>query len=342
MSAARLRAPGSSRRGQAGLALALAALVAVALAALLLGARSLPPGAAVSALFAFDPADPAQVVVRELRLPRLWAGLLAGAALGVAGVIMQAVTRNPLAEPGLLGLNAGAAFAVVLAATLWPALGAGRLALFAFPGAAGAAAAVLLLGGAREGGASPVRLALAGAALTALLLSLVTLLITLRQEALDVQRFWVVGSLAAAPGRPLAAMAPAALAGLALALALAGRLDLLALGEETARGLGLRTGRVLAGAILAVTLLAGAAVAVAGPVAFLGLVVPHLARMIAGASARAAMVVAAPLGATLLLAADLLGRVVAPPGEIRVGIVMALIGGPAFALIVRRMKALAG
>lgn len=321
--------------------LALAALLLACFASLAIGARVVTPGQVWAALTAFDPADPGQVVVRSLRLPRLVAGLIAGAGLGVAGVIMQTVTRNPLAEPGLLGLNAGASFAVVLAATLLPGLPPGVLALVAFPGAALAAVAVFLAGGVRRGGASPVRLALAGAALTALLLSLVTLLTTLRQEALDVQRFWVVGSLGSAAERPVLAMLPLALAGLALALMLADRFDLLAMGQDTARALGIRTGAVLTGALAAVTLLTGAAVSVAGPIAFLGLVVPHLARAVTGPGSRRAMLLAAPLGAALILFADVAGRLIAPPGEVRVGTIMALVGGPAFALFVRRMRSVA-
>lgn len=323
-----------------GLALAAltAGLAAAALLALMVGTRPLAPAQVWAALSAPDAADPAHVVLRELRLPRLAAGLVAGAALGLAGVLMQAVTRNPLAEPGLLGVNAGASFAVVLGAYIFGLTGGAALTALAFPGAALAATAVFVLGGAGRGGAGPVRLTLAGAALTALLMSLVGALVLMRTEALDVWRFWTVGSLSDAGSRPLAAMSAVAAAGALLALALGPALDALALGEAAARSLGARTAWVRAGTLAAVTALCGAAVSLAGPVAFLGLMAPHLARALVGPGVRPMLLTAGLIGPLVLLLADVAGRVILPPGEVRVGVMTALLGGPVFIAIARRMR----
>lgn len=306
-------------------------LLLAASLSLMVGARPVPPEVVWAALTAPDAADPAHLVVRDLRLPRLFAGLLAGAALAAAGVLMQAVTRNPIAEPGLLGVNAGASFGVVLGAY---ALGMTNPAALAFPGAAGAAVAVFLLGG----GGGPVRLALAGAALTALLLSLVSALVLIRAEALEVYRFWIVGSLAGSETRPLALMALIAGAGALIGLAIAGALDALALGDEAARSLGTRTALTRALALLAVTALCGTAVVTAGPIAFLGLIVPHLARLAGARTVRAQLLLALPLGAAILVLADVAGRVILPPSEVRVGLMAALLGGPFFVIVVRRMR----
>ncbi|WP_220432173.1 FecCD family ABC transporter permease [Falsirhodobacter xinxiangensis] len=320
--------------------LVIALLVAGVILSLSLGARAVPPAEIWAAITAFDPSDPNHLVIRDLRLPRLCAALIAGVGLALAGVLMQAVTRNPLAEPGILGVNAGAGFAVVLGVYAFGLSGAAPW--LAFPGAALAAAAVFLLGGGARagsgGGATPARLALAGIALNALLISLISALVLMRAEALDVYRFWIVGSLAEAQMRPLLPMAATVAAGVVLAFASAPGLDALALGDEAARSLGTRTGLVRASVLLAVTLLCGGAVVVAGPIAFLGLAVPHLARMIASRSVVATLAVALPLGPAILLAVDVFGRVVMPPAELRVGTTAAALGGVIFILIARRMR----
>jgi iron complex transport system permease protein len=266
------------------------------------------------------------------------AGLIAGAGLGMAGTIMQAVTRNPLADPGLLGVNAGAAFAVVVGALVSGYPDNGMMAALAFPGAALASLAVFLLGGARGGAAGPVRLTLAGVAVNALLLSLISAAILARNEVLEVFRFWVTGSLAQANTRPLAAMVCTLTLGAGLALIAAPRIEALALGSALARGLGTRPGRVQLAALAAVTLMTGSAVAVAGPLAFLGLIVPPLSRRMARHVLRKELVVSALLGACIVLLADIVGRLVVAPAEIRVGIMMALIGAPTFIIVARRLK----
>jgi iron complex transport system permease protein len=318
--------------------LGLAFLLALAMAlTLLVGVQDAALSDLWQAVFAFDPADPAQVVIRSVRLPRLVAGLIAGAGLGMAGTIMQAVTRNPLADPGLLGVNAGAAFAVVVGALVSGYSDSGMIAALTFPGAALASAAVFLLGGARGGTAGPVRLTLAGVALNALLLSMISAIILARSEVLEVFRFWVTGSLAQAHSRPLSLMAATLLLGGAIALVAAPRIEALALGTALARGLGTRPGRVQLAALAAITLMTGSAVAVAGPIAFLGLIVPPLARRMARHVLRRELIVSALLGAAVILLADTVGRLVIAPAEIRVGIMTALIGAPAFILIARRL-----
>jgi iron complex transport system permease protein len=289
------------------------------------------------ALTALDPHDPAHVTILSIRLPRLWAGLIAGGALGMAGTVMQALTRNPLADPGILGINAGAAFAIVVGSLLLGQADVGLVAAPAFPGAALASLAVFIIGGGRHGDTGPVRLALAGAALNALLLSLVSAIVLLRAESLEVFRFWVVGSLAQASARPLLIMTLVTVFGAFLAFALAPRIEALSLGTALSRGLGTRPGRVQLGALLAVTALTGAAVAVAGPVAFLGLMVPPIARRITGHHLRAELIVSAGLGASILLIADTAGRLIFMPAELGAGVMTALLGGPVFVMIARRL-----
>lgn len=316
-------------------ALLLAASVALSLST---GVRSITLAEALSAVTAYDLHDPAHVTLMAIRLPRLVAGLVAGAALGVAGTVMQTLTRNPLADPGILGINAGAAFALLLGAAVLGRSDQGAVALLAFPGAALASLAVFSLGGGLRGEAGPVRLTLAGAALNALLLSMVTALVLIRQDSLDILRFWVAGSLTEAVYRPVAGMALVMLAGAALAFLIAPLIEALSMGADVARGLGTQPARVQAGGLVAVTLTTGAAVAIAGPIAFLGLMAPHLARAAAGASMRAQLLISAALGAIILTLADVAGRLVLAPGEVRAGIMVALLGGPLFIWIARRLR----
>ncbi len=321
------------------LAVCLVILLSVAMClTLLVGVRDAGFSDVWNALFAFDPSDPTHVVIGSVRLPRLVAGLVAGAGLGMAGTVMQALTGNPLADPGLLGVNAGAAFAVVIGALLTGYADSGLMAALAFPGAAVASVAVFLLGGARSGIGGPVRLTLAGVAVNALLLSLVSAIILSRNETLEVFRFWVTGSLAQANTRPLAVMALALMSGMLVAMLIAPRIEALALGSSLARGLGTRPGMVQLASLAAITLMTGAAVAVAGPIAFVGLIVPPLARRIGRHVLRREILVSAVLGGSVILLADTVGRLVIAPAEIRVGIMTALVGAPIFILVARRLK----
>lgn len=302
------------------------------------GAEYLSPRQAWNAVSGFDPADDRHLLVRYLRIPRALAALLVGAALGAAGVVMQALTRNPLADPGLLGVNAGAAAGIAIAIAFFGQTEAGSYVWFGLLGAALSGLAVYLLGGVGRG-MNPVRVVLAGSALTVMFLA-VTHMVTINSEAevFDQFRHWAVGSL---EGRGFAVLGAVALpigAGLLIVAGLARRLDAVALGDDLARSLGNHPGRTWALAAFAVILLAGAATAAAGPIAFLGLIAPHAARAIAGTAHRRLLPWAMLLSAGTMIVADMAGRIVARPGEVGVGIMIALIGGPFFIALVRGRK----
>lgn len=320
----------------AGLAALGIAVVAAAVLGLAVGARSIGPGAVWQALWAPEAGLTDHVVVRELRAPRTLLGLAVGAALGMAGALAQALTRNPIADPGLLGVNAGASLAVVVAITWFGMASPAGYVAFAMAGAAAAALLVYAIGTRGRDGEIPVRLALVGAAVTAAATSLISVVLLRDLETLERYRLWVVGSLAGREAGALSALSPLLVAGAVLALLLGGALNTLALGEDTARSLGLRPARVRAGAGLAVIVLCGSATALAGPIVFVGLVVPHIARRMTGPDERWVLAYSAPLGAVLLLLADVLGRVIARPGEIEAGLVVAFLGAPALIALVRR------
>ncbi len=321
----------------AGLALAAVALVFVALVSLAVGAKGIPLGEVAEALFHDDGSEQA-AIVRELRLPRTLVGLAIGCALGLAGALMQSITRNPLADPGLLGVDAGAAAAVVLAISLLDVRGVGTYMWFAFAGAAVASLAVYALGSTGRGGATPVRLALAGTAILAALTALIEGVTLLDRTAFDQYRFWSVGSLAGRGLDVLAPVAPFLVLGGLIALALARPLNALALGADAGRALGAHVGRTRVLTAIAIVLLCGGATAVAGPIAFVGLAIPHVARAIVGPDLRWVIPYSMLLGAILLLSADILGRVVVRPGELQVGIVTAVLGAPVFIALVRRRR----
>ncbi len=330
-----------SRRAVArptGLALGLAVLLLVVLASLAVGSRPVAPGTVVEAFTSYDAADPDQLVVREVRGPRTVIGVMVGVALGLAGALMQGLTRNPLADPGLLGVTAGAALGLAVAV-----LGLGVSSLegsvwFAFAGAAAGVLAVYGVASLGRDGATPVKLAIAGAAVTALLSSLTSLLVLRDLESLNAMRFWLVGSIAER-GSAVASQAwPFVLVGVVAALSCGRVLNALALGADLARGLGQRVGRARLRIGLAVVLLAGSATAIAGPILFVGLVVPHVARAITGPDNRWVLAYCLVLGPIMLLAADIAGRVVAAPGELGVSVVSVLVGGPLFIALVRRRK----
>jgi len=317
-----------------GLVAGLALLVVLAVASLALGVRAVPVGTVADALWRFDPTSADHVVIRDLRVPRTLLGLAVGAALGLAGALLQALTRNPLGDPGLLGINAGAAAAVVVGLSVgvrgtsstWLALG----------GAAAAMAVVSALGAAGRSATAPVRLALAGVAVTAVLQSLVTAITLADQATLDTWRLWAAGSLTGRDAGVLATAAPFLLVGAVLAAVLARPLDALALGDDVGRALGARIAGTRALGLVAVTLLCGAATAAVGPVAFVGLAAPHAARVLVGGAQRWLLPYAAVLGAALLVAADVLGRLVARPGELQVGVLTAVVGAPVLIVLVRR------
>ncbi|SNS85370.1 iron complex transport system permease protein [Geodermatophilus pulveris] len=331
---------GLLRRRRARLLLLLLLVLVAAAAALsvAVGSRGIGPGAVWQALTDPGARTEETVIIRELRVPRTAVGLMAGLSLGVAGALAQGHTRNPLGDPGLLGVTAGASLGVVLAIHL---LGVGTPAgyvWFAFAGALVGTVLVFTLGSAGRGGASPVTLALAGAALSALFYALVRAVLVSDTDSLDAFRFWVVGSLAGRGPDVAWQVAPFVAAGLVLALLNAPALDLLGLGDDVARGLGQRVWPARLVGLGAVTLLCGAATAACGPIAFVGLVVPHVVRAFTGPAHRWLVPGSGLLGAALLLLADVVGRVVARPGELQVGIVLALLGAPFFIALIRRRR----
>jgi iron complex transport system permease protein len=317
-----------------GLVLAVAILVLVALASIAIGAKELSLGQVWHGLFE-DSGTYGDVVVAE-RLSRTVLGLLAGAALGLAGAVLQALTRNPLADPGLLGINAGASAAVVTAITYLGVTSLNGYVWFAFLGAAAVGALVWFLGGSR--GATPVRLALAGTALSAALYGYLQAVMIMDDAALGKMRFWTVGSLSSASESTIRQVLPFLLAGVVLALALSRPLNAMAMGDDTAKALGANLNRTRALSMLAATVLCGAATAACGPIVFVGLMVPHVVRSFTGPDLRWILPYAAILSPVLLLGADVIGRIVARPAELQVGIVTAILGGPVFIYLVRRRR----
>lgn len=325
------------------MALLVAALVTICLLSLALGADSIPLGQVAGTLLGHAPDQQVHDIIWSGRVPRTALGLTAGAALGLSGSLMQALTRNPLADPGILGVSAGASFAIVLAVELF---GLGSLLgyiWFAFGGAMAASILVHLLGRTGRTGLTPVKLALAGVAVTSLLSSLTSAVVLTDPDALDRYRFWSAGSLGTADGATVLHFLPFLAVGTLLALSCAPALNSLALGDDVAASLGRRTGLVRFQGVVAIVLLAGGAVAVIGPVVFLGLVVPHAARILAqraglGPDHRWLLPISAALAPCLLLSADVLGRLVERPLEIQAGIIVAFIGGPFFIALVRRHR----
>ncbi|MFP4634460.1 MAG: FecCD family ABC transporter permease [Nitriliruptoraceae bacterium] len=310
-------------------------VVVLTLLSLRIGSVSLSTTTVVDAFVAFDGSSE-HLIVRTLRLPRTVIAIAVGAALAVAGVTMQAVTRNVLASPTVLGVNAGAAFAIVTAVFVLGVVSPGAYVWFAFAGALVATAVVFVVGSAGRGGATPLKLALAGAVVTALLQSWIWAAMVLSDRTLDEVRFWLAGSVAGRDLGVLARVAPFLLLGLIVAALLARQLDALSLGDAMAAGLGLRTAQVRALALGVAVLLAGAAVSVAGPIGFVGLAVPHIVRSVVGPRHVWLLPAAALGGTSLLLAADIIGRVVMRPEEIQVGIVTAIVGAPVLIHLVRR------
>ncbi|MFF9104507.1 FecCD family ABC transporter permease [Streptomyces rubrogriseus] len=329
-------APPSKRRvlRAAGLPVSVAVLVLIVLASIAVGAKDLSLGEVWHGLF-HDSGTYGDVVVGE-RLSRTVLGLLAGAALGLAGAVLQALTRNPLADPGLLGINAGASAAVVTGITFFGVTSLTGYVWFAFAGAAGVGALVWFLGGSR--GATPVRLVLAGTAISAALFGYLQAVMIMDDAALGRMRFWTVGSLASATTGTIREVLPFFVVGTVLALALARPLNAMEMGDDTAKALGANLNRTRALSMLAATVLCGAATAACGPIVFVGLMIPHIVRSFTGPDMRWILPYAAILSPVLLLGADVLGRIVARPSELQVGIVTAVLGGPVFIFLVRRRR----
>jgi iron complex transport system permease protein len=320
----------------AGLLVALGILAFAALLSLAVGARSIPLGEVVDALLR-EGSSQNETIIRSLRVPRTLLGIVVGAALGVAGALMQALTRNPLADPGLLGVNAGASAAVVIALALG-AGGATGSVWFAFLGAGAASVTVYAIGTAGRAGATPVRLALAGTAVTAALTAVIYGVALADQKLLQQYNFWAVGALSGRGRTQLESVTPFVVLGIVVAFSLARSLNAIALGDDSARALGAHVNRTRIGGAAAVTLLCGAATAAAGPMYFLGLTVPHAARAMCGPDQRWVLAYSAVLGGALLLFADVIGRIVVRPAELQAGVMMAIVGTPLFIALVRRKR----
>lgn len=330
----------ASRGGFLNSGVFLAVVVALAVAALLslrIGSVSLSNAEVVGAFTDFE-ASNAHLIVRSLRLPRTIIGIGVGAGLAVAGVVAQAVTRNALASPGILGINAGASFGVVTAVFLLGVVSPSGYLWFAFGGALAAMVVVFAIASVGRAGVTPVKLALAGVVLSSLLSAWISFVLIFDQRTLDEVRFWLAGSLAGRDLEVFVQVLPFLVAGLVLGLGMGRTLNTVSLGEDVAAGLGQNVALVRGVATVVVVLLAGAGVAAAGPIGFVGLAVPHMVRMAVGADHRWLLPVSAVAGPVLLLSADVVGRVVARPSEIQVGIVTAIIGGPVLIHLVRTRK----
>lgn len=329
--------PRALRQGSVrGLVVLTGLLVLAGLVSLAVGSRAIPLGTVVDVLFHPDGSD-ASTIVHDLRLPRTALAIVVGLALGIAGALMQGHTRNPLADPGLLGVEAGAAFAVVIGIYAFGVHDLTGYAWFSLIGAGLASVAVFAIGSTR-GGPDPVSLVLAGAAVSALLAAFTQVVVLRDIDTLDAYRFWAVGSVAGRGMDVFWEVLPFIVVGLVLAAMSSSTLNLLQLGDDVAVSLGLHPMRHKAIGVLGVMMLTGAATAACGPVGFVGLVVPHVARYFAGVDYRWVIPYSGFIGGLLLVVADVVGRVVVRPGELQVGIVMALIGGPVFIYLVRRTR----
>lgn len=319
-----------------GLGAGVVLLLAVMAGSLLLGAVHYRFAEGWAALFHYDDTVMEQMIIRTTRLPRVLIAASVGASLAVAGAIMQTMTRNPLASPGILGINAGASCLVVLAAVTFSISSMPVLMWTGFAGAALAAVTVFTLGSLGRGGLSPMRLLLAGAAISALFSSFTQGILVLNKQGLGSVMFWLTGTIAGREPDMLLQCWPYMAAALAGAWSLAPQLNILMMGEDTAQGLGQRTGIVKLVLGVIVLVLAGGSVSVAGPIGFIGVVIPHLARFLAGVDHRWVIPYSALLGAVLLVVADLAARFIMIPEEVPVGVMTALIGAPFFIHTARR------
>lgn len=321
----------TSRGPALALGSGLALLVVAALLSLVVGQGQVSIADAFAALVTPDHSDSAHITVRTVRVPRMFLAVLVGAALAISGALVQTLTRNPLAEPGLLGVTAGASFAVVVATQYFDMSGQSATLLVAFVGAAVAAFGVQAVGG-----ADPLRLVLAGVALTAVLAGFSIGIRLTQPSTFDDYRFWSVGSLAGREQLPLLIPCAVLVAALIAALLLGRPLGAVVLGDDVAHGLGVSVVRTRALALLVATVLAATATAVAGPIMFVGLIVPHLVRRFAQASIAWLLMLCLVVGPLLMLIADILARVLLETGEVPVAVLTALLGGPVLIWVVRR------
>ena len=330
--------PRRGARSIAGLLILLIALLLAVVLSLAVGANPLSLGTVWDALRG-DGNPETNYVIFDLRIPRTVTGVVAGAALGVAGALIQAFTRNPLADPGILGVNAGAALAVALGVTFLGLRDVSQFVWLAFVGALVVTVAVYLIGASGRGSADPLRLTLAGVALGAVLSGITTGLSLSDPDSFDSMRSWNAGSLLGRGYDVILPLLPFVVVGLVIAVVLSRGLNAVGLGEDVARAQGANMVGIRIGVIIAVTLLAGAATALVGPISFIGLMVPHVIRWTFGVDQRVILPLSAVLAPVILLLSDVLGRVIIAPAEVPVGIVTAFIGAPVLIILARRRNA---
>ncbi|MEA5554184.1 iron ABC transporter permease [Anabaena cylindrica UHCC 0172] len=299
-----------------------------------LGAVEIPINKILTSFVSFD-GSYQHLVIQTVRLPRSLIAILVGAALAVSGALMQGLTRNPLADPGILGIEAGAALTVVITTFVFGTSSVATLTIAAFLGAGITATSVYFLGSLGKGGATPLNLTVAGAALTALISSLTTAILIISQRTLEEIRFWLAGSLAGRDTTILVSALPFIMIGLVIAFALGRQITTMSLGDDVAQGLGQKTAWIKILTAISVVLLAGSSVALAGPIGFIGLVVPHIVRFFIKTNYRWILPYSAVVGATLLLVADITARVVLKPLELPVGVMTALLGAPFFVYLAK-------
>ncbi|WP_337884780.1 iron ABC transporter permease [Fischerella thermalis] len=317
-----------------GLVLGLCILLICLIYSVTLGAADIPLDKILASFIAFD-GSYEHLVIQTVRLPRVLIAILVGSALAVSGALMQGLTRNPLADPGILGVESGAALAVVATIFIFGSSSLSVLTIVAFLGAGVTATLVYFLGSLGRGGATPLNLTVAGAALTALISSLTTAVLIVSQRTLEEIRFWLAGSLAGRDSNMLLQALPFVMVGLVVAFALGRQITTMSLGEDVAKGLGQKTAWIKIITAVSVVLLAGSSVALAGPIGFIGLVVPHMVKFYIKADYRWILPYSAVLGAILLLVADIAARLLLKPQELPVGVMTALIGAPFFVYLAK-------
>lgn len=322
-----------------GLLAAMALLLLILVASVALGAAEIKVETVLDALFRYDPTSFDHLIIRTVRLPRVMAGVIIGAGLAVAGAIMQGLTTNPLASPDILGISAGASFAVVFGVYLLGSPSILGYSVLAIIGAAVAAAIVYALGSFGRGGATPVKLTMAGVIFAVFTGALTTAVMVLDRNTFDQIRFWTVGSLAGRDWELVIWLGPVVLIGLVGRMLLSRQITTISMGQDIAKGLGQNTAVIKAAAAMAVILMAGSSVAIAGPVGFVGLVIPHVVRAVCGVDYRWIIPYSIVAGAILVTVADAVGRVMLRPQEIPVGVMLAFVGAPFFIYLARwRMR----
>lgn len=311
-------------------------LILVSILSIVYGSKSIHINTLFNAIFTSN--DSFEISVVQARIPRTLFGILAGASLGVSGCLMQSITRNPIADPSILGINTGASLFVVIGIAFFSISSPNQYILLGFSGAILTAILVYAIASVGSSGATPIKLALSGAATSMALMSLVNTIMLPNSQVMDSFRFWQVGSIGGVKWNMILALLPYFIIGLTVSFYLSSSLNTLALGDELAAGLGINSKRVRALAAFAGVLLCGATTALAGPIAFVGLMVPHVMRLLIGSNMQYLLPLSALGGSILLLGADIIGRVIASPAELEVGIITAIIGAPVFIYIVRKVK----